>query len=51
MHLPRPDLDLKGDSLLVNNGSVQRLVHIGLGGGNIILEPVGDGLEQVVDDA
>ena len=30
---------------------MQRLVHIGLGGGDIVLEPVGDGTEHIVHHA
>ena len=32
VHLPGADLHLKGDALLADDGGVQRLVHVGLGG-------------------
>ena len=50
MHLPGADLHLKGDFFLADDGGVQRLIHIGLGGGDIILEPVGQGTEHIVDN-
>ncbi len=51
MHLPGPDLDLKGDALGADDRGVQGLVHIGLGGGDIVLEAAGHQVEQVVDVA
>ena len=51
VHIPGADLDFKGDSFLINNRCVKGLVHVGLRSGNIVLEPVGDGLEQIVDNA
>src|SRR5699024_4535448 len=49
VHLPGPDLDLEGDAFGADDRGVQRLVHIGLGGGDIILEPAGHQIEQVVN--
>ena len=49
VHIPGTNLNLKGDALRSDNGGVQRLIHIGLGGGNIVLEPPGHQIEQVVD--
>ncbi len=51
VHLPGADLHLKGDALRADDGGVQGLVHIGLGGGNVVLEPAGHQIEQVVDMA
>ena len=42
---------LEGDALLADDGGVQRLIEIGLWGGNIILKPVGDGAEHIVNNA
>ena len=49
VHLPCADLYLKGDALPADDGRVQALVHIGLGGGDIVLEAAGHQIEQVVD--
>ena len=51
MHLPGADLHLKGDLLLADHGRVQRLIHVRLRGGDIILEAVRDRAEHLVDDA
>ena len=48
VHLPRSDLDFKGDALLADDGGVEGLVHIRLRGGDIVLEPVGDEVEHIV---
>ena len=50
VHLPRADLHFKGDALLADDGSVQGLVHIGLGGGDIILKAPGDRFIHIVDN-
>ena len=49
VHLPGADLHLEGDALPADDGGVQALIHIGLGGGNIILKTPGHQIEQVVD--
>ena len=49
VHIPGADLHLEGDTLRTDNGGVQTLVHIGLGGGDIILEPPRHQIEQVVN--
>ena len=51
VHLPGADLHLEGDALLADDGGVEALIHIGLGGGDIVLEASGDQVEQVVDVA
>ncbi len=51
VHFPGPDLYFKGDALGADDGGVQALVHIGLGGGDVILEPARHQAEQVVDVA
>ena len=51
VHLLGSDLHLKGDAVLSHHGGVERLVHIGLGGADIILEAAQDGLIQIMDDA
>ena len=51
VHIPRADLHLEGDALFADDGRVQRLIHIGFRGGNIILEPPGQRTEQIVHHA
>ena len=51
VHIPGADLHLKGHALFIQHGGVQRLVHVLLGGGNIVLEPVGDRAQHIVDNA
>ena len=51
VHLPGADLHLKGNALSADDRGVQALVHVGLGGGDIVLEPAGNQVEQVVDMA
>ena len=51
VHLPGADLHLEGDALPADDGGVEGLVAVGLGGGDIVLEPAQHGVEQVVDDA
>ena len=51
VHLPGADLHLERHPGLGDHGGVQGLVHIGLGHGNIVFEPVGQGLEHIVDNA
>ena len=49
VHLPGADLHLEGDALLADDGGVEALVHIGLGGGDIVLEAAGYRGVEVVD--
>ena len=51
VHLPCADLHLEGDLLLADDGGVQRLIHVRLGGGDIVLKAVGQRAEHVVHDA
>ena len=38
VHLPGADLHLEGDAVVAHHGGVEGLVHIGLGGADIVLE-------------
>ena len=49
VHLPGADLHLEGNALRADDRGVQGLVHIGLGGGDIVLEPSRHQAEQVVN--
>ena len=51
VHLPGPDLDLEGNAFRADDGGVDALVHVRLGGGDVVLETARNGLEHVVDDA
>ena len=51
VHFLGADLHLEGDALGPDDRGVEALVHIGLGGGDIVLEPAGNQVEQVVDMA
>ena len=51
VHLMGADLHLEGDAVLVHEGGVQRPVQVGLGHGDIVLEPARQGLPLGVDDA
>ena len=51
VHLVGPDLDLKWLSGAADQRGVQRLVHVGLGHGDIVLEPSGNRLVHLVDHA
>ena len=53
VHLPGADLHLEGEGHLApaHHRGVQGLVHIGLGDGDVVLEPAGDLVPQRVDDA
>ena len=51
VHVPGADLDLEGDALGADDRGVEGLVHVGLGGADIVLEPAQDGLIHVVDAA
>ena len=51
VHFPRADLHLKRDALRADDSRVQGLIHVGLRRGDIVLEPAGDGVEEVVDMA
>ena len=49
VHLPGADLHLKGDALAADDGGVEGLVHVGLGGADIVLKPSQDRAVHVVD--
>jgi hypothetical protein len=49
MHIPCAYLYFKRDTFLAENSSVQRLIHIVLRGGDIVLESVRQRLEHIVD--
>ena len=51
MHLPGAYLHLEGYALAADDGGVYALVHVGLGGGYIVLEAPGHRVEHVVDNA
>ena len=51
VHFPCTDLHFERNSLLADNRCVQRLVHIRLRGGDIILKSVRDRGVHIVDDA
>ena len=51
VHLPGPDLNLKGIAVVAHNGGVERLVAVGLGSADIVLEPAQYGLVNIVDNA
>ena len=51
VHLPGADLHLKGHTGLCDDGGVQRLVHVGLGHGDVVLKPARQRLEHIVDNA
>ena len=51
VHRPGPDLDLDPFSVGADNRRVERLVVVGLGHGDIILEPPGDRFPEAMDDA
>ena len=51
VHLPGADLHLEGHAGLCDDGGVQRLVHVGLGHGDVVLKPARQGLEHIVDNA
>ena len=51
MHFPRSYLNLKRYALLADNGCVQGLIHIRLGGRDIVLESVWNRAEHIVDNA
>ena len=50
MHLLGTNLHLEGDSVLAHHRGVQALIHVGLGGADIILEPAQHRLIHVMDD-
>ena len=51
VHLPGADLHLKGDALPADDGGVQGLVHVWLGGADVVLEAAQHRLKHVVDAA
>ena len=51
VHLPGADLHLEGDALPADDGGVEGLVAVGLGGADVVLEPAQHRVEQVVNDA
>ena len=51
VHIPGTDLHLEGYALAADDGGVKRLIHVGLGGADIVLEAAGDRLVHIVDQA
>ena len=51
VHLPGADLHFEGNALFRDDRRVERLVHVGLGVGNIVFESPGERMVHVVDDA
>src|SRR5699024_1743500 len=51
VHVPGADLHLEGDGLPADHGGVQALVAVGLGGGDIVLEAVGQRVVHIMDKA
>ena len=51
MHFISPDLYLKRLSRMAQQGGMQRLVHVELGHGNVVLEPAGDWSIDLMDRA
>ena len=51
VHLAGADLHLEGDALVPDDGGVQALVAVGFGGGDIVLEAVGQRVVHIVDQA
>ena len=51
VHFPRADLHFKGNALRADDGRVERLVHVGLRGRDIVLKPARNGVKEVVDVA
>ena len=49
VHLKGPDLDLEGLAVGADQRGVQRLVHVLLGHGDVILEPARNGLIHLMD--
>ena len=50
VHFAGADLHLKGDALVPDDGSVQALIAVGLGGGDIIFKAVGQRVVHIVDE-
>ena len=51
MHVARPDLDLVELTTRAEDGRMERLVPVGLGAGDVILDPLLQRRPRVVDDA
>ena len=51
VHLGRPDLDLEAALVLGQDGRVQGLVEVGLGHGDEIAEPAGNGRPVLMNEA
>ncbi len=51
VHLAGADLDLERLPLVADHGGVERLVEVGLGHRDVVLEPARDGAPVLVDDA
>ena len=51
VHFPGADLYLEGQALPADDGGVQALVAVGLGGADIVLEAAQHRLVEIVDDA
>ena len=50
MHLPRADLHLEGDTGVADDGGVEGLIQVGLGGGDVVLEPARHRVVHIVDE-
>ena len=50
VHFAGADLHLKGDALVPDDGGVQALVAVGLGGGDIVLKAVGQWVVHIMDE-
>ncbi|MPN32861.1 hypothetical protein SDC9_180344 [bioreactor metagenome] len=51
MHIPGANLRFERNAFLIEHGGVQRLIHVLLRGGNIVLEAVWNRAEHIVDNA
>lgn len=51
VHLPGADLHLQGQATRGDHRGVEALVAVGLGHGDVVLDPAGDGLPEGVDQA
>ena len=49
VHIPGADLHFEGDPFAADDGGVERLIHVGLGRADIVLEAAGDRPVHVVD--
>jgi len=51
MHFPGADLHLKGDTGVADDGGMKGLVQVGLGGGDVVLEPAGNWVIHIMDQS